>query len=82
MGRRASDKKISKKLLANKMNKKKQGGQQAPRSIIPHKGGRSERVECRVTPEIKAMLEEVGKSAADLLEEIVLVKHKALSRTP
>jgi hypothetical protein len=43
------------------------------RTIKPHKGGRSERVYLRCTPEIKAMLrqaiESTGLTAADLFEQ-------------
>ncbi|HXV42963.1 MAG TPA: ribbon-helix-helix protein, CopG family [Anaerolineae bacterium] len=45
------------------------------REITPHKGGRSERVNIRATPETKRLLELIrqrtGKSAADILEEAV-----------
>lgn len=57
------------------MTNKEQGGNAAPRSITPHKGGRTERVYIRCTPEIKRKLAEVGETAADLFEEIVLLKH-------
>lgn len=65
------------------MTNKEQGGNTAPRSISPHKGGRTERVDIRATPEIKRKLAEIkrltGKTAADLLEEFVLVKHAAIT---
>lgn len=65
------------------MTNKEQGGNTAPRSITPHKGGRTERFYGRCTPEIKQMEIEIkrltGKSAADLFEEIVLKKYAELT---
>jgi len=44
--------------------------------IKPHKGGRTERFECRTTPAVKANLFELAKSrgitTADLVEQWVL----------
>ena len=39
--------------------------------IKPHKGGRTERTEVRMTPETKALLKQLKLSAADLLEKAV-----------
>ena len=65
------------------MTNKEQGGSTAPRSITAHKGGRTERVYVRATPEIKQKLKEInertGKTAADLFEELVLLKHAELT---
>lgn len=45
------------------------------KKITPHKGGRTERIFVRATPETKQALEEIvettNKSAADLVEEWV-----------
>ena len=65
------------------MKKLTGGGQQAPRTITPHKGGRTERVYIKATPEIKRMAKEIkkhtGKTPADLLEETVLAIHATLT---
>lgn len=58
------------------MTKQEQGGDTAPRSITPHKGGRTERVYVRATPEVEQKAREIkrltGKSAADLFEEYII----------
>ena len=46
----------------------------ANRMITPHKGGRTERTEVRMTPETKALLKQLKLSAADLLEEAIKAK--------
>lgn len=48
----------------------------AKRVITPHKGGRTERVEVRMTPETKRLLKKLNLSAADLLEEAIKAKAK------
>lgn len=51
---------------------KNTGGPIAPRSISPHKGGRTKRAFVRCTPKIKNLLSDIknisGETAADLLE--------------
>lgn len=44
--------------------------------IKPHKGGRTERTEVRMTPETKALLKQLKLSAADLLEKAVRAEAK------
>lgn len=45
------------------------------KKITPHKGGRTKRIECRVSPEIKSDLqkiaEKLGVTIADLIEKWV-----------
>lgn len=57
------------------MTNQEQGGNTAPRSITPHKGGRTERFYGRCTPQVKKMEIEIkrltGKTAADLFEEYI-----------
>lgn len=51
--------------------------------ITPHKGGRTERLYIRCTPEIKRKAEDIrrltGATVADFLEEAVLKAHKELT---
>lgn len=57
----------------NKSNAKK-------RIITPHKGDRSERLFCRIRPDVKEMLENQAKAAgvstADLIEKWTLENNK------
>ena len=46
------------------------------RMITPHKGGRTERTEVRITAETKKLLKQLKLSAADLLEEAIRAKAK------
>lgn len=70
--------------MAEIITNQEQGGSTAPRSISPHKGGRTERFYGRCTPEVKRKLEEIkrrtGETAADLFEEIVQLKHNELTQ--
>jgi hypothetical protein len=50
------------------------------RNITPHKGGRTERINCRVTPKIKNMfldlVKRCGLQQSDLLEQLIIEKHE------
>jgi hypothetical protein len=50
------------------MSTKNKGGAQAPRMITPHKGGRTERIFARCTPETLAAVKATGVSVADFIE--------------
>ncbi len=52
----------------------------ATKEIKPHKGGRTETVRCRITPEVRKKIDEMKKkkgpktSDADIIEELVISK--------
>ena len=43
-------------------------GAKAPRTITPHKGGRTERIHARITPETLEAVKATGMSAGDFIE--------------